>query len=96
MTETSRSAASEQSVQDNSFSSGAGGTCAALTPPACVAGAGSGKPEQQQCQQQQTQQAQEAEVNECRICLQAGTDLVSPCACKGSLGWTHTACLLEW
>ena len=35
---------------------------------------------------------------ECRICLSAGSTepLVQPCACAGSMGSVHPACLAAW
>ena len=36
---------------------------------------------------------------ECRICLSAGSaghDLFQPCACAGTMGYTHAACLAAW
>lgn len=35
----------------------------------------------------------------CRICLSAGSaehQLVQPCACAGTMGYTHAACLTAW
>jgi hypothetical protein len=36
---------------------------------------------------------------ECRICLSAGSagrELFQPCACAGTMGYTHAACLAAW
>jgi hypothetical protein len=36
---------------------------------------------------------------ECRICLSAGStdqELFQPCACAGTMGYTHPACLAAW
>tara|TARA_R100001163_G_C5068282_1_gene208323 strand:- start:8164 stop:9018 length:855 start_codon:yes stop_codon:yes gene_type:complete len=30
---------------------------------------------------------------ECRICMEGGGDLFSPCICKGSMNWIHRSCL---
>lgn len=54
------------------------------------------KQDKQQEQQQDEMQEHQQEVGECRICLQPGAGLVAPCACKGSLRFTHRACLLAW
>ena len=32
----------------------------------------------------------------CRICLEEGGDLISPCACKGTTGYVHSECLEKW
>jgi hypothetical protein len=35
----------------------------------------------------------------CRICLSPGSadlELVQPCACAGTMGYTHAACLAAW
>jgi hypothetical protein len=36
------------------------------------------------------------DVAECRICLQGGGELVSPCRCSGSQGRVHRWCLDQW
>jgi hypothetical protein len=36
---------------------------------------------------------------ECRICLSAGNaeqELIQPCSCAGTMGYTHAACLEAW
>jgi E3 ubiquitin-protein ligase DOA10 len=36
---------------------------------------------------------------ECRICLSPGSteqELIQPCACAGTMGYTHAACLITW
>jgi hypothetical protein len=36
---------------------------------------------------------------ECRICLSAGSaelELIQPCACAGTMGYMHAACLAAW
>lgn len=32
----------------------------------------------------------------CRICLDSGPGLETPCACRGSIAFVHRACLLKW
>lgn len=32
----------------------------------------------------------------CRICLEDGGTLISPCACKGTIAHVHEECLREW
>lgn len=32
----------------------------------------------------------------CRICLEGGGELVSPCPCRGSVRFVHEACLKQW
>lgn len=43
---------------------------------------------------------QEQQQPECRICRctaeEAGEQLFTPCACKGSLEWVHPSCLEQW
>ncbi|KAJ9446505.1 ERAD-associated E3 ubiquitin-protein ligase DOA10 [Diplonema papillatum] len=39
---------------------------------------------------------EEPEENECRICKDIAEPLVKPCACKGSIGFVHEACLAKW
>ena len=34
-------------------------------------------------------------MDKCRICFQ-GSDLISPCACKGSMKFIHLKCLEKW
>ena len=34
---------------------------------------------------------------ECRICAgEADTPLISPCGCRGTVGWVHSGCLQQW
>ena len=40
-----------------------------------------------------------AAVAECRICLSEGSaeqELIQPCTCAGTMGYTHAACLVAW
>ena len=32
----------------------------------------------------------------CKICYSYGRCLISPCNCKGSIGYIHKRCLLKW
>nr|XP_002126878.1 E3 ubiquitin-protein ligase MARCH4-like [Ciona intestinalis] len=32
----------------------------------------------------------------CRICQEADGSLITPCRCKGTIGFVHEACLVQW
>lgn len=37
-----------------------------------------------------------AEPATCRICMEPGENMMSPCRCKGTIRYVHRACIQEW